>query len=91
MMAVKSILKSTQLTAPDNFEVVTATVHAHRSFMICAAYIPTSDYIQNLYLYLNTLISSVNVILLGDFNAQDVNWDTFTSTNTVQWVLSARS
>ena len=33
------------------------------------------------YLYLNTFVSSANVILL-DFNAPDINLDTFTSTNT---------
>ena len=84
MVAVKSILKSTQLTAPENLEVVTVTVCAHRSLTICAVYIPpnsTSDYIQDLYLYLSTLTSTANVILLGDFNASDVNWDTFTSNN----------
>ena len=84
-MAVKSIFKSTQLTSPDHLEVVVVTVHAHHSFTICAVYIPpnsTRDYIQDFYLYLNTLISSANVILLGDFNAPDVNWNTFTSTNT---------
>ena len=85
LVAVKSIFKSIQLTSPDNLEVVAVTVHAHHSFTICAVYIPpnsTRDYIQDFYLYLNTFIPSTNVILLGDFNAPDVNWDIFTSTNT---------
>ena len=86
MLAVKSALKSTQLPAPDNLEVVTISVQAHCSLTICAVYTPPNsknDYIQGLYLYLSTLISSANVILLGDFNAPDVNWDTFISTNTI--------
>ena len=86
MLAVKSVFKSTQLPAPDNLEVVTISVQAHCSLTICAVYTPPNsknDYIQGLYLYLSTLISSANVILLGDFNAPDVNWDTFISTNTI--------
>ena len=85
MLAVKSMFKSTQLIAPDNLEVVSISVLAHRNFTICAIYItPNSkgDYIQDLHLYLNTLVSSANVTLLGDFNAPDINWNTFTSTNT---------
>ena len=34
------------------------------------------------YLYLNTFVSFANVILLGDFSTPDINWETFTSTNT---------
>ena len=86
MLAVKSVFKSTQLPAPDNLEVVKISVQAHCSLTICAVYTPPNsknDYIQGLYLYLSTLISSANVILLGDFNAPDVNWDTFISTNTI--------
>ena len=85
MLAVKSALKSTQLTVPDNLEVVTISVDAYHSFTICAVYIPPNsknDYIQDLYSYLNTLTSSANIILLGDFNAPDVKWDTFTSATT---------
>ena len=85
MLAVKSVFKSTQLTAPDNLEIVSVSVLVHHKFIICAIYISPnskSGYIQDLYLYLDTLVSSANVILLGDFNAPDINWNTFTSTNT---------
>ena len=60
MVAMKSILKSTHLTAPDDLEMVSVTVHTYHSFTICAVYITPSsmsDYIQDLYLYLNTLIA----------------------------------
>ena len=85
MLAIKSVFKSTQLIAPDNLEVVSVSVLAHHNFTICAIYIPPSsksNCIQDLYLYLSTLVSSANVILLGDFNAPDRNWDTYTYTNT---------
>ena len=79
MLAI-TIFKSTQLIAPDNLEVVSVSVLAHHDFTICVIYIPPSsksNCIQDLYLYLSTLVSSANVILLGDFNAPDRNWDTF--------------
>ena len=49
MVAVKSVLKSIYSAyCPDDLEVVSVTVHAHHTFMVCAVYIPpssTSDYI----------------------------------------------
>ena len=83
MLAVKSTFKTTELASPDNLEIVTISVHSHHNLIICAVYLPPNyktDHVQDLYSYITTLSCSGDVILLGDFNASDIDWQTFAST-----------
>ena len=53
--------------------------------MLCTVYIPPnsdSDYLNSLLLYFsNLIISHDRIILVGDFNLPDVDWDTLTGTS----------
>jgi len=82
MLAVKSIFICTQFEAPDNLEIVTISVHSRDNLTICAVYLlPNyrSENIQDLYSYITTLTSSASVVLMGDFNSSDIDWQLFAS------------
>ena len=81
MLVVKSSIKSSQLNAPDNLEVVTVSVHAHQSYITCAVYTPPSSTFKTSTLT-SVHLSLQSMSFLGDFNAPDINWETFASVTT---------
>ena len=85
MIAVNSGIPSSysQVYSPDNLEMVVVFVHPYHPVTICAVYIPPnsdSQYHHNLYSYLSTIGSYKNLIMLGDFNAPNIDWPTLHNT-----------
>ena len=83
MIAVNSGMPSSQVSSPDNMEIVIIFVYSSYPVTICAAYIqPNSDsqYYHNLYFFLSMIGSYKNFIILGDFNAPDIDWLTLHNT-----------
>ena len=83
MIAVNSGIPSSQVSSPGNLEMMVVSVHFYHPVTICAVYIPLnsdSQYHHSLYSYLSLIGSYKNLIILGDFNASDIDWLTLHST-----------
>ena len=83
MIAVNSGIPSSHVSSPDNLEIVIVFVHSYHPVTICAVYIqPNSDSQchHNLYSFLSMIGSYKNLIMLGDFNAPDIDWSTLHNT-----------
>ena len=82
LLAVNNTLPSKILPSPSNLELVTVKIYFKFPIILCLIYNPQnsdSTYFFNLLDYLNNLITLNNkVILLGDFNLPDINWDSLT-------------
>lgn len=82
MIATHISIPSKLLTSPPDLEVVTVELKLKISIILCLIYIPprsNPSYYTNLFSYLDTLFSSNNkIIVCGDFNFPDINWDTLT-------------
>ena len=82
MLVVNNTLPSKILPSPSNLELVTVKIYLKCPIILCLIYNPPnsdSTYFFNLLDYLNNLLTLNNkVILLGDFNLPDINWDSLT-------------
>ena len=83
LLAVKdNITSSRQLESPPDVEITTVLITTSHQFIISIVYIPpnSSDiYHELLHSYLTSLVNdheSAPIILLGDFNFPDIDWDT---------------
>ena len=82
MLAVNNTLPSKILPSPYNLELVAVKIYSKYSFILCLIYNPPNSdlsYFFNLLDYLNNLLALNNkIILLGDFNLPDINWESLT-------------
>ena len=82
MLAANNNLSSKILPSSSNVELVTVKIDFKFPLILCIIYYPpnsASTYFFNLLDYLNNLLALNNkVILLGDFNFPDINWDSRT-------------
>jgi len=78
MFAIKSSKSFRVLPTPD-LELLTISVELTKPTVYCLAYIPpnaSSAYQHDFLNYFKSLHStSSNLIMLGDFNTSDINWD----------------
>ncbi len=86
MIAVKDSIPCKQMPSPSCLEVVTISFCLSDSFVLCLIYSPpnaSDDYHSNLVKYLSSLQSySSTTLILGDFNAPDINWSTLSGSST---------
>ena len=79
MFAIKSSKSFQVLPTPPSVEVLTISVGFTSPTVYCLAYIPpnaSAEYRQEFLDYLESLNSiSSNLVLLGDFNLIDINWN----------------
>ena len=85
LIAVKEYISSVQIQSPIDLEIVTVELNAPTAITVCAVYIPANaalNYCQSLITYLHSLSldNSKKLLVVGDFNFPDINWDTMTST-----------
>ena len=81
LVAVDSSLSCHEVPSPPELEVVTVRI-GH--ILVCTVYIPPNTNINscsNLLYYLSDLTStSENIIIVGDFNAPDIEWSSLSGT-----------
>ena len=78
LLAVKGKISSTLIYSPTHLNLLTVTLNHTKVITICLLYIPPNpDHkdISGLMEYLNSLRHTENLIMLGDLNLPDVNWD----------------
>ena len=79
MVAVNNLLSSKVISAPEDLELTSVSLHQYQ-LTICVIYIPpntSTEYRIKLYNYLGTLPYNNRILLIGDFNAPDIEWDTY--------------
>ena len=85
LVAINESLQSSIIPSPDDLEIISVSITHQETIILCTVYIPPnsdSDYLNSLLLYLSSLyISHDHIILVGDFNLPDIDWDTLTGTS----------
>jgi len=85
LLAVRDDITSKILPSPANIEMLTVKVELPQTLIFCVVYLtpnPTVSLIQSLSSHLHQFQSS-NVVLLGDYNLPEINWDTLCGNSAV--------
>ena len=87
MLAVRSGIPCQLIDSPSELEIVCVKLNYSQPVVCCLTYIPPNSSItqyENLFNFLNsTNIGSVNLIVLGDFNTPDIDWNTLSGVSPV--------
>jgi len=79
LIAVNDKISSLKLFSPANLEVLSVRLNLPNSVTVCTVYIPpniTTNYYKTLFGFLSNFASITdNLIILGDFNFPDIDWD----------------
>ena len=79
MLAVHNSKSYKVLPSPPCLEVLSVSIGSSSSIIYCLVYTPPNspgEYLIDFFNYLQSLNSATdNLLLLGDFNFSDVNWD----------------
>ena len=83
LLAVKDHIATKLLSSPANLEMLTVEIKLlYTTVILCVVYLPphpTLIEVQLLRDHLSQLPPSSNILLLGDFNLPDINWDILSS------------
>ena len=84
LAAVKHNIHATAISRPDHLEAISLCLHLHIPLSVCCVYIPPnpgSIHISSLVSYLSDLaaIPCSDIIVIGDFNLPDIDWDTLSA------------
>ena len=85
MLAIKDNIPSKLLMSPPELEAVTVQILSKFSFILCLVYLPPNSLV-NVFDTLSTHVTNLchknlPIIILGDFNTPDINWDTLTGSS----------
>jgi len=78
LLALKSSLTTVQLPSPSDLEVVSAEIDSN--LLVCLIYRPpnsTDQYNSMLLTYLNSLDGTKNIVLMGDLNFPEIDWNIY--------------
>ena len=82
LLAVKNTIHTDQLLMPKHLEVLSCNITLDNfSFYVCLIYRPPNSNEASdalLVSYLDLLDNSKNLLILGDLNLPDIDWDTYT-------------
>jgi len=83
LVAVDNRIPCHQIDSPEDLEAVCINLTLISPITVCVIYIPPSSpdvHYGNLFTFLSSLQStSEGLLILGDFNLPDIDWDIFTS------------
>ena len=78
MLAIKNSKSYVILPSPPNLESITIRITSSTPVTYCLVYIPpksSNKYLQEFCNFLTDFNTAENFVLLGDFNFNDINWD----------------
>ena len=82
MIAVNNHLSSKGVSTPDDLELTAVYLHQYHLTIcvVCITPNTSTEYHKKLYDYLDTLPHNEPILLIGDFNAPDIEWDAYSCT-----------
>ena len=78
LLALRNTVNVTQLSSPNDLEVI--SVEVDPGLILCLIYRPpnsSDQYNISLLSYLSSLDSTKNILLIGDLNLPDADWETY--------------
>ena len=78
MLAIKNSKSYVILPSPPNLGSITIRITSSTHVTYCLVYIPpksSDEYLQEFCNFLTGFNTTENFVLLGDFNFNDINWD----------------
>ena len=85
LVALNNSIGSVVIPSPPDLELIAVKITFHHPLILCVVYVPpspTDDYRSSLLLHLDNLYSTNDsVIVVGDFNCPDLNWNTLTGSS----------
>ena len=83
MIAINNNFNSKMLHSPNDLEALVVSVTCHQDvYTICLIYIPPNvdqTYLSNTLDFLQLWSCYKNLLIRGDFNVPDINWDVLSS------------
>ena len=84
LIATKNNIPAMLISKPDHIEIISLHLHLHIPLTLCCIYIPPNSgniLINDLTSHVSDLVSSHSndILLVGDFNMADIDWDTLSS------------
>ena len=87
LLAIHNSIPYHQIEATNELEIIIVEILTEIHFCLCAVYIPPNSaptYHTALLIYLEKLLTKYdNVIMVGDFNFGDINWQTLSAEGSV--------
>ena len=83
LIAVSKQLKARLLCTSTELEAI--TIEIGKDLIVCCLYLPpdcSQDYFNEALLHLKNLPSDSHVVILGDFNLPDINWECMAGSST---------
>ena len=84
LLAIGNDIPCQLLPSPNNIEILCVTLSYSQPIMCCLIYIPPNSppiYYDNLFDFFSNIdTSTVHIMLLGDFNLPDIDWNTLSGT-----------
>ena len=83
MIAVNNHLSSKGVSTPDDLELTAVYLHQYHLTIcvVCITPNASTEYHKKLYDYLDTLPHNEPILLIGNFNAPDIEWDAYSCTS----------
>ena len=79
LIAVSDKIPCLELTSPESLETICVRLNLPNPITVCVVYVPpnsASTYYETLFAYISDLSNnSDKVIIIGDFNFPDIDWD----------------
>jgi len=86
LIAVGDKIPCQKLTSPESLEAVYVRLNLPNPITVCAVYVPpnsASTYHETLFAFISDLSNnSDKVIIIGDFNFPDIDWDSLSGNST---------
>ena len=84
MATVKLTIRATAISKPDHLEAISLHFHLHIPLSVCCVYTPPNPDSTHMFLlvsYLSDLATPPcsDIIVIGDFNLPDIEWDTLSA------------
>ena len=84
MIAISNNVTSKIILSHKSLESIAVEIDISPKTLIVCLYVPpscTEEYQQDATEYINSLSSNHDIIILGDFNAPDIDWSSLTGTS----------
>ena len=84
LLAFKDSLNVKQLTSPNNLEILPAEVDSN--LVLCLIYHPPNaddQHNSSLLSFLSSLDSTKNIVIIGDLNLPDTDWNTYSGCSAI--------